>query len=43
LANPTHEEHEDYLEWNGPFDPAAFSTAEATERMRQGLADWRNA
>ena len=43
LADPTHEEHEDYLEWNGPFDPAAFSAAEATERMRQGLADWRNA
>lgn len=43
LADPTHEEHEDNLEWNGPFDPAAFSTAEATERMRQGLPDWRNA
>ncbi len=43
LADPTREEHEDNLEWNGPFDPAAFSTAEATDRMRQGLPDWRNA
>ncbi|MCX6623719.1 MAG: plasmid pRiA4b ORF-3 family protein [Acidobacteria bacterium] len=25
LADPEHEQHEDMLEWRGPFDPEAFS------------------
>lgn len=41
LADPTHEQHEGYLEWNGPFDPEAFSVKEANQRMQQGLADWQ--
>jgi len=43
LRNPEHEQHEWYMEWiGGEFDPEAFSTAEATEAMREGLLDWRD-
>lgn len=40
ITNPDHEEYEDYLEWNGPYDPAAFDTSRATRRMRKGLPKW---
>jgi len=41
LANPTHERHEELLEWAGPFDPEHFDAGEATKEMREGLPDWR--
>lgn len=41
LADPTHEDHEQFLEWSGPFDPMDFDVAEATSDMRDGLPDWR--
>ena len=37
ITNPDHSEHEDFLEWNGPFDAADFDTATATRRMKKGL------
>jgi hypothetical protein len=40
ITNPKHREHRDYLEWNGPFDPAKFNAATATRRMREGLPAW---
>lgn len=40
MANPSHSEHDDCLEWHGPFDPTAFDAAKATRRMRKGLPAW---
>jgi hypothetical protein len=40
ITNPSHSEHDDYLEWHGPFDPADFNAAKATRRMRKGLPTW---
>ena len=40
ITNPNQSEHDDYLEWNGPFDPAEFDPAKATRRMRKGLPTW---
>ena len=40
ITNPNHSEHEDFLEWNGPFDPADFDATTATRRMRKGLPAW---
>jgi hypothetical protein len=40
IANPDHEQHEEFLEWNGPFDPANFDPAKATRRMKKGLPQW---
>jgi hypothetical protein len=42
LADPEHEEHEQYREWiGGRFDSESFDPATATRRMRRGLPDWR--
>ena len=35
LADPTHERHEEFREWNGPFDPEAFDPEKATVEMRR--------
>lgn len=40
ITNPDHVQHEEYLEWNGPFDPATFDPAKATRQMKQGLPTW---
>jgi len=37
ILNPDHEQHEEYLEWTGPFDPECFDPAVATQQMKQGL------
>jgi Plasmid pRiA4b ORF-3-like protein len=43
IRDPKHEEHESYLEWvGGEFDPDAFDAVEATQRMREGLPNWRD-
>jgi hypothetical protein len=42
ITNPKHEDHEHMLQWNGPFDPEAFSPDAATKDMRKGLPDWRS-
>lgn len=41
LIDPKHERHDHFLEWAGPFHPEAFDIAQATQRMRQGMPDWR--
>ncbi len=44
LADPSHEEHETFIEWIGDeFDPEIFTAAEATKSMRRGLPKWRDA
>jgi hypothetical protein len=41
MADPKHEEHEQFMAWSGPFDPEKFDIEEATNEMREGLPDWR--
>ena len=41
LADPKHEQHEEFLEWRGPCDPDKFAAAKATKTMRRGVPDWR--
>jgi hypothetical protein len=35
IADPKHEQHEEMLDWRGPFDPEAFDAEEATKDMRK--------
>ena len=35
IADPSHEEHEELLEWRGPFDPDTFDAKQATKVMRK--------
>ena len=42
LAEPKHELHEEYMEWNGPFDPNDFDSKKATKAMKKGLPNWRD-
>jgi hypothetical protein len=35
LADPEHEQHDELLEWRGPFDPEAFDPKKATKEMRK--------
>lgn len=40
ITDPSHSEHDEFLEWSGPFDPTKFDAAQATRRMRKGLPAW---
>jgi len=35
LADPGHEEHENWLLWRGPFDPDAFSLIEINDELHE--------
>jgi hypothetical protein len=35
VRDPRHEQHEEMLEWRGPFDPEAFDPRKATREMRK--------
>jgi Plasmid pRiA4b ORF-3-like protein len=35
MSDPNHEQHEEMLEWRGPFDPEAFDPIRATRKMRK--------
>lgn len=37
LADPTHECHDDYMEWGGSFDPEEFLSEKVTRAMRRGM------
>lgn len=37
IADPAHEEHQEMLEWRGPFDPEKFDANFATKAMRQRI------
>ncbi len=41
LADPSHEQHAEMLEWRGPFPAEEFSAEEATLRMQQTRATVR--
>ena len=38
IADPNHEEHENMLEWRGPFDPEIFSLAAVNRRLQKKSA-----
>jgi len=42
IADPKHEQHDDFVEWAGEFDPAEFDPKKATREMKKGVPDWRN-
>ncbi len=35
IRDPEHEQHEEFLEWRGEFDPEAFSVEEINEELRR--------
>ena len=41
IADPKHEQHDNFVEWAGDFDPEEFDAGETTKAMRRGLPDWR--
>jgi hypothetical protein len=41
IADPKNEQHDDYLQWRGPFDPEGFDAEKTTKAMRRGLPNWR--
>jgi hypothetical protein len=40
IANPKHPEHDELMEWSGPFDADKFDASIATRRMKKGLPAW---
>jgi hypothetical protein len=40
ITNPDHSQHDEVLEWYGPYDPAQFDASQATRRMKKGLPAW---
>ncbi|WP_237225514.1 plasmid pRiA4b ORF-3 family protein [Rubinisphaera sp. JC750] len=41
IADPNHEQHQDYIDWTGNFDPKEFEAGKTTKRTRKGLGEWR--
>ena len=41
IADPSHERHQEMLDWNSPFNPEAFNPRHATHVMQEGVPDWR--
>ena len=41
IADPSHEQHREMLDWNGAFNPEAFNPRHATHVMQEGVPDWR--
>ena len=42
IADPEHEEHENVLEWRGPFDPEAFSLVAVNQQLQKKFRRGRN-
>jgi hypothetical protein len=41
LADPSHEEHEEFKQWAGNFNPEEFDAEKLTKLMQRGLPDWK--
>ena len=41
MADPKHEQHEEFMEWSGRFAPEKFDAKAATKAMQKGLPNWR--
>ena len=37
IADPDNEQHDDFVEWGGNFDPETFAAEKATKKMRRGM------
>jgi hypothetical protein len=35
IADPDHEQHEEFLDWRGQFDPEVFDLDSANDQLRQ--------
>ena len=42
IADPKHEQHDDFVEWGGDFDAEEFDAGKTTKAMQRGLPNWRN-
>lgn len=40
IADPNHEQHDEFEEWAGDFDPESFDAEKATKEMQDGPPDW---
>jgi hypothetical protein len=43
LSNPQHKEHENVLQWRGPFDPEAFSLTSVNQQLQKKFRSTRKA
>jgi hypothetical protein len=43
MADPGHEEHENMLQWRGPFDPEAVSLTAVNQQLQKKLRSLRKA
>jgi hypothetical protein len=41
LADPKHEQHDDFVQWAGTFDSETFDPKVAIKHMKRGLPNWR--
>jgi len=41
VRDRSHEQHREYKQWLGRFDPECFDPEKATKAMQRGLPDWR--
>ena len=41
LADPKHEQHDEFVKWAGWFKPEKFDAKKTTKAMKKGLPDWR--
>ncbi|MBM4075449.1 MAG: hypothetical protein FJ267_07380 [Planctomycetes bacterium] len=41
LANPMHEQDDDFIERGGDFNPKEFDVGKGTWAIKKGLPDWR--
>ncbi|MDB5391115.1 MAG: lexA, partial [Planctomycetaceae bacterium] len=40
MTNSKHPQHDEMLEWHGPFVPTNFDAKKTTRRMQKGLSAW---
>ena len=43
LADPEHKEHENMLQWRGPFDSELFSPAQVNQRLQKKFRSRKSA
>ena len=42
MDDPKHEQHKEFMEWRGRYDPEVFDAGVATKEMRRGLSNRRD-
>lgn len=41
IADPNHEQHDDFADWAGNYDPQEFDAGKISNLMQHGLPDWK--